>query len=234
MSMGAPPSTSVIMPVRNGALYVAEAIESVLAEIGDRDEVIAIDDASTDETRRILESYGGRVVILEGSGEGPSAARNIGLKRARADLIAFLDHDDLWPRGRQAALIDALQRAPAASAAVGRVRVRVEPGADGKGYLQLDGQQTPQLIWTCLYRRALIERARPFDETLRFGEDIAYYLGLVDAGMKLVRCEADAAIYRRHRGNSTLEAPAPRPTLLRVVARRRALLRGTDPDPGDT
>lgn len=232
--MRAPLSTSVIMPVRNGEHYVAEAIDSVLAEFGDTDEIIAIDDASTDGTRRILESYGGRVAILEGPGAGPSAARNIGLKRARADLIAFLDHDDIWPRGRQAALLAALQQDPAASAVVGRIRVRVEPGADGRGYLQLDGHQTPQLIWTCLFRRSLIERARPFDETLLFGEDIAYYLGLVDAGMKLVRCEADAMIYRRHHSNATLRAPAPRPTLMRVVARRRALMREAEPGAGET
>ena len=122
-------------------------------------------------------------------------------------------------------MLEEFEKDPAASAVVGRIRVRVEPGAEGRGYVQLDGNQTPQLIWTCLFRRSLIERARPFDEELFFGEDIAYYLGLVDAGMKLARCDVDAMIYRRHHSNATLRAPAPRPTLLRVVARRRALLR---------
>ena len=227
-------STSVIMPVRNGELYVAEALDSVLAELDDRDEIIAIDDGSTDGTRRILESYGARLTILESPGAGPSAARNVGLRRARADLIAFLDHDDLWPSGRQAAMLQAFETDPTASAVVGRIRVRVEPGADGTGYLQLDGNQTPQLIWTCLFRRDLVERARPFDEELHFGEDIAFYLGLVDAGMKLVRCDVDAMVYRRHHSNATLRAPAPRPTLLRVVARRRALMRDTEPGAGST
>ena len=49
-------STAVIMPVRNGELYVAQAIDSVLAELDDKDEIIVIDDGSTDGTRRILDS----------------------------------------------------------------------------------------------------------------------------------------------------------------------------------
>ncbi|MCW5773650.1 MAG: glycosyltransferase family 2 protein [Rhodospirillaceae bacterium] len=222
--MGIPPTT-VIMTVRDGESYVAEGLFSVLSQLGDDDEIIVVDDASTDGTRRILDRFGARLAVLKGEGRGPSAARNLGLGRARGSFVAFIDHDDLWPPGRHRALARTLIETPTASAAAGRIRIRVEDGAEAAAYLALEGLHAPSIPSTCLYRRELIDRAARFDEDMRYGEDLAYFIGLADAGMILVRCDHDALVYRRHAGNATLGAPTPGRTLLQILAKRLARAR---------
>ncbi len=215
------PITSVIMPVFNGAAFVEEAIASILPQLGPVDEIIVVDDGSTDATSELLAAFAPRVTVLQGRGEGPSAARNIGIAAARGQFIAFLDHDDLWPPGRHQALMAALNADPHADAAVGRMRVQVEPGAI-PDFDRPDGGHWPSFLWSCLYRRRLIEAVGAFDVSLRFGEDFDYYLRQVEAGMKLVYCDVDSVIYRRHAGNATNTAPPRASTVLEVLARKLA------------
>jgi glycosyltransferase involved in cell wall biosynthesis len=220
--MGAKPTTSVIVPVFNGAMLVGEAIGSILAQLDPADEVIVVDDASTDETPRTLAALAPRITVLQGRGEGPSAARNLGLAAARGDFIALLDHDDLWPPGRHQALLAALEADPGADAAAGRVRIRVDSGDCPAFYQQLDGAHWPGILMSCLYRRRLIEAMGPFDVTMRFGEDNDYYQRQIEAGMTVVHCDVDSLIYRRHGGNATNAAPRRAATLLQMLARKVA------------
>ena len=81
------PLVSVILPVYNGERYLAEAIESVLAQTYRPVELIVVDDGSTDGTAEIAESYSG-VRYLHQPNQGNGRARNAGLKAAQKDLIA--------------------------------------------------------------------------------------------------------------------------------------------------
>jgi glycosyltransferase involved in cell wall biosynthesis len=220
-------TTSVIIPVRNGARFILEALDSVLAQLADDDEIIVVDDASTDGTDRLLRKLDQRVVILDGPRPGPSAARNTGLAKARGACIAFLDHDDLWPPGRHAALLGALLQDPAANAAAGRLRVRVEDDGSAGGHAALNGHHAPSILMTCLYRRQLIEATGRFDEDMRFGEDLNYYVRLAECGMVLITCDHDALVYRRHGGNATNAAPPGNTVLLDIFARKLARRRGS-------
>jgi len=213
-------TTSVIMPVLNGAPFITEAVNSVLSQLGNSDELLVIDDGSTDGTRELLPGSDARLRIFDSIRSGPSAARNIGLLNSRSDLIAFLDHDDLWPAGRHSTLATALAQNPRANAVVGRVRVQVEPGVCADEYLNLDGRFAPSLLPTCLYRRSLITQVGVFDEHLRYGEDMEYYFRLADAGMALVHCDHDALIYRRHQHNATNTAPSSHGVLLQLLHNR--------------
>src|SRR5580658_2196955 len=87
---------SVIIPAHNRELYVGEAIESALRQTRPPDEIVVIDDGSTDRTAEIARSFGKSVHCLSQSNQGIGAARNAGLQAARGNLIAFLDSDDLW------------------------------------------------------------------------------------------------------------------------------------------
>lgn len=91
---------SVIIPTYNRALHLVRAIESVLAQRRPCDELIVVDDGSTDETPVLVERLAaGSVVpihLLRQENRGASAARNLGIRRARGELIAFLDSDDWW------------------------------------------------------------------------------------------------------------------------------------------
>jgi glycosyltransferase involved in cell wall biosynthesis len=87
---------SVVIPTYNRAAPVCEAVESVLSQSHAADEVIVVDDGSTDGTADALATFGRRIILIRQPNAGVSAARNAGIARARSDWIAFLDSDDVW------------------------------------------------------------------------------------------------------------------------------------------
>jgi glycosyltransferase involved in cell wall biosynthesis len=95
------PRVSVVIPTFNRRQPLQQAIDSVLRQTRPVDELVVVDDGSTDGTFEWLsESFAQirspRVVILQQKNAGPSAARNAGIERASGQLIAFLDDDDTW------------------------------------------------------------------------------------------------------------------------------------------
>ncbi len=91
-------NVSVIIPTYNRAGELLEkAIDSVLAQTHQLIEIIIVDDGSTDGTSQSLKTrYRDHLDIVRTGNQGPAAARNVGIKKARYDLIAFLDSDDWW------------------------------------------------------------------------------------------------------------------------------------------
>ncbi|HSE87947.1 MAG TPA: glycosyltransferase [Candidatus Binatia bacterium] len=89
------PKVSVVIATYNRASFLAETIDSVLQQRFQDYELIVVDDGSTDHTRSLVESYGSRIRYLYQENRGPSAARNLGVRHARALWIAFQDSDDL-------------------------------------------------------------------------------------------------------------------------------------------
>ncbi len=106
------PAVSVIIPTYNRALWLTDAINSVLNQSYQDFELIVIDDGSTDRTREIVATYSDRIQYLYRSNRGPSAARNLGIKNARADLITFLDSDDRWLKQKLQAQVDLMTKNP--------------------------------------------------------------------------------------------------------------------------
>jgi len=106
---------SVIIPAYNGAAFLPEAIDSVLAQDYEPLEILVVDDGSTDDTHDVLRPYAPRIRYFYQENRGPSAARNLGIERARGDLIAFLDADDRWLPGKLAAQVAALGTQSAAA-----------------------------------------------------------------------------------------------------------------------
>ena len=88
------PSVSVIIATYNGSRYIREAIDSIRAQTLRPDEIVVVDDGSTDDTPEILRSYGDAIVVLTQVNKGHSAARNAGLSVAKGRYIALMDHDD--------------------------------------------------------------------------------------------------------------------------------------------
>jgi len=90
------PLVSVVIPAFDAERHLAETLDSALAQKWPRCEVIVVDDGSTDGTAGVVRSRGGRVRLLQQANAGGGAARNRGLREARGDFVALLDHDDLW------------------------------------------------------------------------------------------------------------------------------------------
>ena len=103
------PEVSVIIPCYRQAHFLAEAIDSVLAQDVGEKEIIVINDGSPDHTRDVCARYGDSLVYIEQENGGLSAARNTGVKSARGKYIAFLDSDDIYLPGalkRQRSYLD--------------------------------------------------------------------------------------------------------------------------------
>ena len=94
-------SVSVVMPTFNRRQQLQHAINSVLRQSRPVDELVVVDDGSTDGTFELLSEFSAqtphlRIVTLQQKNAGPAAARNAGIKLASGELIAFLDDDDAW------------------------------------------------------------------------------------------------------------------------------------------
>lgn len=95
---------AVVVPTYNRAAYVGDAIDSILAQDTPPEEVIVVDDGSTDDTQAVLARYGDRIRVVTQANAGVSAARNAGAAAATADWLTFLDSDDRWYPNRMAVL----------------------------------------------------------------------------------------------------------------------------------
>jgi len=87
-------TVSIVIPTHNRARLVCEAIDSVLAQTRVPDEIIVVDDGSTDDTQNVLKKYQAPVIVVYQSNSGRSTARNVGMAHSTAELICFLDDDD--------------------------------------------------------------------------------------------------------------------------------------------
>src|SRR5690242_12522755 len=88
-------SVSVIIPTFNRAALVTQAIDSALSQTHAPDEIVVVDDGSTDATPELLAQYGPTIRVVRQENRGRSAARNAGIQNSRGDLILFLDSDDV-------------------------------------------------------------------------------------------------------------------------------------------
>ncbi len=96
------PTVSVIIPAYNRATLLPRAIDSVLSQSGVDFELLVVDDGSDDDTAALLKGYGSRLTVISQAHQGVSAARNAGIRAARAPLLAFLDSDDWFLKGKLA------------------------------------------------------------------------------------------------------------------------------------
>ena len=90
------PKVSVIIPTYNSAQFIAETLESVFAQTYKDYGVIVVDDGSTDNTKEVLKPYMSKIRYIYKENGGAASARNVGIKNAQGEYIAFLDSDDLW------------------------------------------------------------------------------------------------------------------------------------------
>jgi glycosyltransferase involved in cell wall biosynthesis len=108
-------SVSIVIPAYNREKYVGNTIKSALAQTLPPDEVIVVDDGSTDRTAEIVSGFGApvRLIQIENTGVGPSRPRNVGVAAARSRYIVLLDSDDVLLPEFLATTVSLLSREPA-------------------------------------------------------------------------------------------------------------------------
>lgn len=203
------PTVAVVITAFNHAHFLADAIGSVLAQTRPADEVIVVDDGSTDDPAAVVRDFPG-VRFLRQSNRGLSAARNTGLHAARAEMIAFLDADDrLLPDAIEAGLACHARSAGCALVYGGHRYISragvpfgeskySDIGADG--YTALLGGNVIAMHAAVMYRRAMLAEAGGFDTALPRCEDYDVYLRLARRG-RIGSHPGVVAEYRKHGGN---------------------------------
>jgi glycosyltransferase involved in cell wall biosynthesis len=203
------PFVSVIMPVYNGAPFIAEAVDSIQGQSHRPLEIIIIDDGSTDSTADLIQGIASKkgtdLSYICQANLGPAAARNRGLKLAKGDMIAFLDADDLWTEGMLTGQLQRMNREISMQAVVGCTqRVQASQNPDEHGKLQVIGP-----LWMAfslgagLFRRPVFDVVGPFDESLRYGEDVDWFLRAREAGIHIGISNEVTQLYRIHENNMT-------------------------------
>ncbi len=207
--------TSIVIPTRNRAEMVVEAVTSVLSTQGPCRQVVVVDDGSTDHTREALSRFGNEIVVVDGGGRGKGNARNAGVRRAEGEWIAFLDDDDLFlPEGLEK-LENTLAAAPAEVGVVyGRPQyIRTDPSnplvaqlPEGHGE---EGWVFPRLLagsfmvtGTMLVRRSVVLEVGGMDPTLPYVQDYELWLR-ISANCRFRHVDADICRVRLHATNST-------------------------------
>ncbi|HEY5346745.1 MAG TPA: glycosyltransferase family A protein, partial [Rhizomicrobium sp.] len=144
------------------------------------------------------------VRFLEQHNLGPAAARNLGIRNAAGELIAFLDVDDLWPRDTLAALAERLAERPELDIVQGHGQLVRTDGTDGAPeFIGSAGESFPYYIGAALYRRRAFEQVGLFDPELRFGEDTDWFVRAHEKGLGIEKLDRVTLLVRRHDANMT-------------------------------
>lgn len=224
--MSRPATISGIVPVWNGERFLAEALESMLAQTRPPLEIIVVDDGSTDRSPDIAGTFADRIRYVRQPNQGPPSARNAGIALARGDLIAFLDADDIWhpdKTARQAARFDAR---PELDYCVTGIQNIWMPEVDAERVRFLNhprGRSVPGYVsQTLMVRRSAFARLGTFDPAVKHADSADWFLRARRAGAISEYLEDVLTFRRMHLTNRSRErAPASIDEFLRLVWRAK-------------
>ena len=213
---GGTPRVSVIMPAYNVAPYIGDALRSVFAQTFRDFEVVVVNDGSpdTDDLERVLADYRERVVYLKQENRGVSAARNAGIRAARAPFVAHLDPDDLWEPEYLASQLEVLERNPTIDVLYPDALIfgdSPEAGLRFMDWCPSNGEVTVESLFaerchvmcSVTARRGALLRTGLFDEALRCSEDFDLWLRVLKSGGRIAYNRRVLARYRRRATSHT-------------------------------
>jgi len=175
-----------MIPSYNPGPYLAEAIDSVLAQTYEPLELIVVDDGSTDGSSEIAERHGDALTFVRQENAGNGAARNTAVAHANGELYAFLDADDRFLPTKLERQVTVLRERPEVDIVFGHVREFVSPDLDPEIALRLRAP-VPDAPWAApnlmLVRREAFERVGPFSSDLRVGVTVDWYARAGEQGL---------------------------------------------------
>jgi peptidoglycan/xylan/chitin deacetylase (PgdA/CDA1 family) len=224
-----PPTVAVVIPTYNRAGYLRDALRSVREQTRPVDEIIVVDDGSDDDTAAVVAQFPG-VTFIRQANAGPSAARNAGIRAARADYVLCLDSDDvLVPSGIESSLAcmaenpgvaftyGAFSYADASLRPISRPHFSALPH---QAYRDLLQGNAVAMLGTVLFDRGKLLAAGGFDPALDRAEDYDLFLRLAREH-PIAGDPALVARYRRHGGNLTERSDEMLRAALAVQERNR-------------
>jgi len=230
-------AVSAVIPCFNRAETIGEAVASVLAQTVPPCELLVVDDGSLDGSAEIAERAGARVIRMQANA-GNAAARNIGIRAASGDAIAWLDSDDYWEKNHLATVLPLLDAYPDATVASAGVRFVGErsgiwygdvPEGPPADVARQAFRSTVIPMITSVVRRDALLAIGGFDESNRRAVDFDVWLRLA-LRHRFVATRAVTAAYRWH--SRQISATPEEQWYATYIFRQRALeevrLRGDD------
>ena len=215
------PLVSIIIPVYNGDPYLAEAIDSCLAQTYSNIEIIVVNDGSRDEgkTSLIARRYGSKIRYFEKENGGVSSALNFGISQMRGEWFSWLSHDDLYEPDKIRVQIDAVSRRNNKVCVVrcssglinykGEPLFRVQKSIAGE-FNSFQMMRLHYLKGVSLYgcslliHKDILNNCGQFDEELRAVQDAEYWARIMFHGYEFVSLSGAYVKIRIHAGQATL------------------------------
>src|SRR5580704_1258882 len=209
-----PPLITVLIDSYNYGRFIEDAIGSVLTQDFPKEqvEIMVVDDASTDDTAERVKQYGSRVQYFYKPNGGQGSAFNLGLQKAKGEIVALLDADDYWLPGKLQRIAEEFEKHPDAGMVYHRLReYNTRSGEETDGpFVAVSGMvysDRKRLLSYILYpttalafRRRLLEPLLPIPEDLRIQAD-SHLSGLIIFLAPIVAISEPLAVYRVHGSN---------------------------------
>jgi len=221
----APPLVSCLVPVYNGANYLAETLSNIVEQTWPALEIVVLDDGSSDDSAEIADSFGDPVRVVRAPHTGLSGARNQALAEAKADFIAYQDADDLWHPEKIARQMAAFDSSPDA----GIVRCyaqnfwidEIRHEADKLTEWQIVQPVVGYTMPACIVRRRVFDEVGRFNESMPINSDKEWHIRASDVGIHSVIVEEVLHYRRIHHSNLTRRAAeTERETMIELVRKR--------------
>lgn len=194
---------TAVIPAYNSERFLGEALESIAWQTVPVDEILVIDDGSTDCTAAVADAFPS-VTLIRKPNTGVSASRNLGIRTARSDYIAFLDADDIWLPDKIALDVAALQSSPGSRIAWGYHLNFVEPGSIIPSWMKPEMLTEPMrfiLPSALVVAREVFDSVGFFDETMTHGEDSDWVLRARDRQVPEATTASVVMLRRIHSNN---------------------------------
>jgi glycosyltransferase involved in cell wall biosynthesis len=206
------PTISVVIPNYNRANLIGETLNNLRCQTRPPDEIIVVDDGSTDESVSVIKSFGDHVKLLQQPNSGPGVARNLGLEHATGEFVQFFDSDDLCTFNKLGAQADALERTGADFAYGPWLQARLKDGRAIYSEPPLQQRKLPEsasaLSWflrgwvvvfqSCMFRRSFLDRVGRYRPDLMPSEDSEFLFRILKAGARSVYVPEALVLYRVH------------------------------------
>jgi glycosyltransferase involved in cell wall biosynthesis len=214
---------SAVVPVRNGAPFIGEALQSIFDQTWTPQEVIVIDDGSIDETSAEVHRFP-EVVYMRQPPLGQAAARNHGASLASTPYLAFLDADDIWSSTKIELQLGVLMENPRLDVVSGQMVQFTGSVADGMTVVS--SPVAANLPGLMLIRHDTFKRVGPYSSETLVGEVVDWWARAIDLGIRALTLDAVILMRRIHSRNLGRALADPMRDYLRIlrtiVKRRRA------------
>lgn len=209
------PTVSVIIPSYNRKTLISETVANLLAQTQPPDEIIVVDDGSTDNSVEVIRTFGNKVKLIQQPNQGPGAARNAGLQIASGEFIQFQDSDDLFSLNKIEAQVKLLERTGADIAFCPWVKLKIEGGSVSlENHVLQQAMPSEKLSLPCwwlrgwstvfqslMFRRSFLSRVGFYRTDLMPSEDSEFFFRLLTNSPTVEFTNRALMIYRLHNVN---------------------------------